>query len=125
MATVIVVATPIIHIPGRKPRFQRQCTVYYLYPLRGPCAHVQRLPCRTMLTQEPLLVATRVILLAVTHLRQIFYVYHLTALLLRRENFAAQIEHRQRAWDLYSFTDFENRKVPVQNKLAFEPVASA
>jgi len=36
------------------------------------------------------------------------------ALLLRGEDLAAQIEHRQRAWNLHSFADFENRKVPVQ-----------
>lgn len=37
----------------------------------------------------------------------------LTALLLRREDLAAQIEHRQRAWNLYSFAHFENCKVPA------------
>lgn len=47
--TVIVAMTPNIHILGREDRFQRQCTVYYLYPLRGSCAYIQCLLYRVTL----------------------------------------------------------------------------
>jgi hypothetical protein len=38
----------------------------------------------------------------------------LDTLVLPRENLAAQIKDRQWAWNLHSFADFEDRKVPVQ-----------
>lgn len=41
------------------------------------------------------------------------FMYTLNALLLRGEDLAAQIEHGQRAGDLYSLTDFEDGEVPV------------
>ena len=47
--TVNVAMMPNIHILGREDQFQRQCTVYYLYPLRGSCAYDQCLPYRITL----------------------------------------------------------------------------
>ena len=64
---------------------------------------------------EPLSTATWVALLAIPHPQESISAYLLTALLLRGEDLAAQIKHWQRAWDLYGFADFEDRKVPVQN----------
>ena len=47
--TVIVAMVPHVYILGHEDRFQRQCTVYHLYPLRGSCAYVQCLPYRITL----------------------------------------------------------------------------
>jgi len=51
--------------------------------------------------------------LVVVQVQQPQSMYVLNTLLLCREDLAAQIEHRQRAGDLYSFTDFEDGEVPV------------
>lgn len=64
---------------------------------------------------ESLLVATGVAFLVVRHLQQSSYAYPLTALLFSREDLGAQIEHRERAWNLYGFADFEDGKVPVED----------
>lgn len=56
--------------------------------------------------------------LIILHLPQSLYTHPLTTLLLRRENLAAQIKHRQRARDLDSFADFENGKVPARDMSA-------
>ena len=65
--------------------------------------------------QKPLPVATCIALLAMLHPRRSTSMYSLTTLLLRREDLTAQVKHRQRARDLDSFADFENRKVPVRD----------